>query len=75
MSINWFAVELATKLLAIVVVALLLSAWITMLTLGGLAHIFQAPNLAIDYPHSFLAGICIGILSGGYGAVLSAATR
>jgi len=49
----------------LVVAGLLLGGLVWMLGLGILAHIFNAPNLAVGFWQSLLAGIVVNILLGG----------
>jgi hypothetical protein len=55
---------------AVLILALLIGTWTTMLALGGLAHIFDVPKLAISYGQSLPASVCLSVLTGSYGAAL-----
>lgn len=48
--------------------AVLFGGWITMLCLGALASIFDAPNLAIGYWSSVLVSLILWLLVGHAGA-------
>lgn len=50
--------------LILIVPFILLGGWITMLCFGALSHIFNAPNLAIGFWPSLLAGLIINLLIG-----------